>query len=383
MRKILSILCLLFLSQTVVAQSGNCGSYLTWTLADGTLTIQGTGAMNNYSYSSPAPWNSYRSSISAVVLNDGVTTIGGYAFYDCGSLTTVTIPESVQKIEDWAFSLCNRLSSVQISSLEKWCKIDFGSFDANPLYYARQFVMEGSVVCDLVIPQGLTSISPRAFTGCSTLVSVHIPTTVTNIGDGAFSYCSNLSSIDMPNSVTLVGDEAFYGCSGLETLRLSSSLTALGNHAFRGCSKLTTITIPSSTTSIGDYAFAECRGLTSVYSEASTPPAAANAFSQSTYTAATLYVPFLSVSVYKAANGWKNFALIDNSLSVQESYPGDLNGDGRVDVGDLTSLVSLILDNSQEGVSHDAADLNGDGLVNVADYTFLVAIILNGGVPQL
>ena len=87
--------------------SGTCGYNLTWTYVEstGTLTISGTGAMKNYSYNSPkAPWSSY--SIKKVILENGITSIGNYAFRDCSSLASVTIPNSVTSIGNYAFEGC-------------------------------------------------------------------------------------------------------------------------------------------------------------------------------------------------------------------------------------------------------------------------------------
>ena len=95
--------------------SGTCGDNLTWTLDDeGTLTISGTGSMYDYSYSSSAPWYSYRSSIKSVVIGDSVTSIGDYAFRYCSSLTSVVIPDSVTSIGNDAFYSCGSLTSVVI-----------------------------------------------------------------------------------------------------------------------------------------------------------------------------------------------------------------------------------------------------------------------------
>ena len=95
--------------------SGTCGDHLTWTLdSDGVLTISGTGSMKNFSGTNYIPWYDYRSDITSIVIKDGATSIGQYAFRDCSSLTSVTIPDSVTSIGYYAFYNCTNLTSITI-----------------------------------------------------------------------------------------------------------------------------------------------------------------------------------------------------------------------------------------------------------------------------
>ncbi len=199
-----------------IVASGTCGDNLTWELfSDGTLEISGTGSMRDYSSSSSAPWYSNRSSIKKVIIESGVTSIGDYAFYNCSilisvtipdkvrnigdrtfsgcsSLTSVTIPDSVTSIDRFAFSGCSSLVKVYITDIAKWCGISFGGDDSNPLCNGANLYLNGELVKDLTIPDGVTKIKDYAFDGCSSLTSVTIPDSVTSIGWYAFSYCSTL-----------------------------------------------------------------------------------------------------------------------------------------------------------------------------------------------
>ena len=251
---------------TLFAASGTCGTNLTWNLTDSVLTISGTGAMTNYSSSSSnrAPWYSSRTSITSVLINAGVTSIGNYAFYNCSNMTSVTIPNSVTSIGMSAFYECSSLTSVNISDIAAWCAISFGSDYANPLYYAHNLYLNGSLVTDLVIPNSVTTIGSSAFSGCSSLTSVTIPNSVTTIGSSAFSGCRSLISLTIPNSVTSIGGSAFYECNSLTSVEIPNSVTSIGSSAFRSCSSLTSVTIGNSVTSIGGSAFRSCSSLTNI-----------------------------------------------------------------------------------------------------------------------
>ena len=264
-RKIVSVLlCVLLLASLLpmsaiadTTASGTCGMNLTWTLdSNGTLTISGTGKMWDYdriyngSYKTSAPWGEYYSSITSVVINDGVTSISNYAFYKCSSLTSVTIPDSVTSIGDYAFKWCSSLTSVTIPDSVK--SIGSDAFSGC------------SSLTSVTIPDSVTSIGSGAFSGCSSLTSVTIPDSVTSIGYDAFKGCSSLTSVTIPDSVTSIGGYTFGGCSSLTSVTIGNGVTSIGSCAFYNCSSLTSVTIGNGVTSIGRSAFSDCSSLTSV-----------------------------------------------------------------------------------------------------------------------
>ena len=178
---------------------------LTWKLdADGTLTISGTGAMKNYDSKKNRNPVYNNSNVKTVVIEDGVTSIGNYAFTYCVSLTSITIPDSVTSIGYYAFFYCKSLTSI-------------------------------------TIPDSVTSIGNYAFFYCRNLTSITIPDSVTSIGNDAFSNCRSLTSITIPDSVTSIGNDAFYGCSSLQTISLSCK-SSLKKSDFGGQANLVSYT---------------------------------------------------------------------------------------------------------------------------------------------
>lgn len=205
------------------------------------------------------------SSLIDLAIPSSITSIGEDAFSGCSGLTSVTIPDSVTSIGGGAFHNCSGLKDVYIADVAKWCEIDFGSSSSNPIGYVDNLYVNNVLTTDLVIPDGVASISEYAFFGCACLTSVAIPDSVASISEYAFYNCDGLTSITIPDSVTSIGEDAFYGCSNLTSVTMSKGLTTIGNEAFYYCNKLTSIEIPDSVTSIGDEAFRECSGLDSVY----------------------------------------------------------------------------------------------------------------------
>ena len=193
-----------------------------------------------------------------------VTGIGKHAFYN-SQVSAVTIPKSINYIGEDAFYGCTNLTTVNILDLAKWCGIDFKTKLSSPFHYALHFSVNGEEVKDLVIPDGIHSISPMAFYGCKCITSVVFPNSMRIIGTSAFEGCSGLTSINL-NSVTEIGKKAFEGCFGLNSLIVPQNVVYILNQAFSSCTNLKSITIDKGEQSLAIYnkAFQDCNNLVSI-----------------------------------------------------------------------------------------------------------------------
>ncbi len=278
---ILMVISIIPITANAATYSGTCGANLTWTYDSSTftLTISGTGDMYDYGYDN-RPWEAYVNKIKEVVIADGITSIGAYAFAYCYSLTNVIIPDTVTKIGTSAIYACESLTNIIIPY--GVLTIDYRAF-AN----CRSLT-------NVIIPDSVETIGERAFSQCDNLESITIGKSVTSIGNNAFYSCSTLTEIIIPNSVTSIGEKTFYSCDNLQAIIVDSDnqyyssdeygvlfnkdkttlikypignirveyiipdgVTIIGDYAFSSCS-LTNITIPNSVTTIGYQAFGGC-----------------------------------------------------------------------------------------------------------------------------
>ena len=424
-----------------------------------------------------------------------VTAIGDNAFYSCSELTSVSIPSSVEKIGADAFLNCDSLNRVEIQDIAAWCNIKFESMGSNPISNTLRGVMwnaqdielyvNGTLVTQLDIPEGVTSIGDYAFAGaqfdhvtfpntlvsigndafrqsmleevilpeslqslgahafficpylqivqingglevipesvfayCSSLSDVSLPSTVKEIKQSAFRDCRALTTMPMPDSLQIIEDYAF-DFSGIKQLKTGKSLTSIGGFAFANCNNLISVEIGDQVTTLGDevfygsyslqkvivgngvhkipsgfcadcehllsvvlgndvdtleeYCFYYCVRLNTVICKAEVPPVMNGAedsfFPSAVFQNATLYVPSSSVGAYRTAYVWEKFQNI--------VAPGDVNGDGEVNVGDLNSVIDVVIMGGNAGHPRIVdADVNEDGEVNIGDVNAIIDIIL-------
>lgn len=321
----------------IVCQWGNCGTNARWKLDDqGTLTIFGTGVMTSFSESN-VPWKNFRSSITSIVIEEGITKVGSYAFYGCTKTTSVSIPETVFMLDSYSFYNCDGLKSITLPNSLK--------IIGNSTFF------DCSGLTNVTIPDGVTSIGEYAFNTCSSLKAISIPHSVTSVGKHAFTNCSSALVIDyegtvrewinvcvtsfvtrcsdgvvrcwgscgtnarwtLDNQGTLTifgtGDMSDYKennvpwknfRSSIKSIIIEEGITRIGNYAFHNCSNATSVNISNTVKSIGYYAFNGCRGLPGIEIPNSVTSIGSTAFGGCT-NISEIFIPYNVTSVGQGA----------------------------------------------------------------------------------
>ena len=300
------------------------------------------------------------SQFTAIMLPDGLQSIGDNAFRGCSVLTSIDIPASVTSIGENAFYGCTRLTAVTLpDGLES-----IGSYT----FYGC------SRLAAIEIPSSVTSIGAGAFDSCSSLAAVTLHDGLESIGDNAFSRCSALTAIRIPGTVKTVGDNSFDDCSALASLELAEGVEKLGNNAFRNCSALTQVTLPASLTEVGIWAFAG-HGPSIVFTSlATTPPSHNGGFPLGKVAGVTLYVPQGSLEAYKSVFGWRDY--LNNTFAIQatlspaaHTFAAQAQG-----YGDVAPATFTVTNRTGGSINLGAPTLSG---ANAADFEIDAA-----GLPQ-
>lgn len=272
-----------------IIDSGICGDNLTWVLdSNGTLTISGEGEMENYYYSD-MPWYSNCSSIIAVVIGDGVTSVGEYAFRNCSSLTSISIPDSVTSLGEGAFRNCSSLTGITIpngvTSIGSYAfggcsSLVYNVYDnakylgnsENP--YVALIEASSTSITSCSIHEGTKVIADWAFDCCDSLTSVRIPASVTHVGIGAFANCDYLNAVYIsdivawcklnfvsgPSNPLYYAKNLYLNEELVTDLVIPCGVTSIGDYAFAGCN-LTSVTVPDGVTVINRGTFEGCESL--------------------------------------------------------------------------------------------------------------------------
>ena len=292
-----------------------------------------------------------------------VTAIAYDAFRDCDRLYSVTLPSSIRSIGKYAFKNCTRLSSVTLpGSIET---IDYGAF------------MNCTGLTSLTIGNGVGEIGYYAFYGCNHLKRVTIPGSVKSVGVGAFMSCTALNSVTIGNGVTALDEEAFACCRNLQEVTIGDGTEIIGGAAFMDCLNLKKMTLGQMVDSIGPMALAGCTSLSLLTALPELPPLVSgeDTFDPSNFTTATLAVREEMLENYVCDDIWNKFL---KKVTIEDVVvPGDVNGDGEVNIADVNAVIDVILDAGSSSVA--TFDVNHDGEVNIADVNAIIDLILSPG----
>ena len=295
---VISVMTLAVMPASDAAETSGTTGDATWTLTQNedtdtyTLTISGKGKMADYHYTDPdyeddlPPWQGHSSKITNIVLSDGLTRIGSYAFYGtaitgidipdtvryigasafwfCTSLVSVTIPSSVWDIETGAFGACRALTDLSFADSAKVRSIGASAFEATAIesldlsgLASLTEIWDGafhsSSLKSVTFPAKLETVGPNAFNSCSTLSTVTVPdgSMLVSLGEKAFNDTA-LVTVDLSNATRLssIGESAFGSCELLTSVILADNFGGDATGAFTGSTSLTFVTVGSSSVSI-------------------------------------------------------------------------------------------------------------------------------------
>jgi len=260
-------------NELAAAYSGKCGNNITWILDDeGTLTISGEGAIHNEKYRSC--FDAYRNQIVNVIIESGVTRIGDRVFYNLNNMKSVTIPPSVTEFGYYVFDRCSSLEAVYISDITAWCGVDFESYNtnSNPLFNACNLYLNGELVEELVIPEGVEDIADYVFAGCKSIKSVSFPESLESIGLSEFNNCSSLNSvyikdlsawcsIDIGSTMTDRSYDLYLDGEVITDLVIPEDIEQLNPYTFKNVGSILSVYIPENVKSISFCVFEGCENL--------------------------------------------------------------------------------------------------------------------------
>ena len=252
--------------------------------------------------------------------------------YNNSKVKKVVIEDGVTSIGERAFSNCSTLISITIPK-------SVTSIGKTAFYNCTSLT-------NITIPNSVTSIGNLAFSYCRSLTSITIPGSVTSIGSSAFSECRNLKSIIIPNSVTSIEYAAFYNCSSLTDIVIPSSVTSIGNSAFHYCESLTSITIPDSVTSIGDAAFYNCSSLTNIKIPDSVTSIGDSAFENCRN--------LTSITISDRVTSIENWAFAGCSSLTSITIPDSVTSIGESAFENCSSLTSITIPDGVTSIGYGA-----------------------------
>lgn len=329
------------------------------------------------------------SEITELKIPNSVKIIGNYAFSYCSGLTSITIPNSVTSISNYAFDGCSNLVEIYSLALIPPA-IDSNTF--NGCYGATLYVPKNAVNAYRTANYWKKFTNIVGFVECVGVFEVDgilyramndgTATVIANeemenyyVGDKVIA--GTVAFEGNNYVVTFIDDNAFSDCYDLTSVVIPNTIDSIGEQAFQGCTGLTSVTIGSGVKTIGSKAFNYCNALATVKCVGTVPPvmASSDCFSTAAYNRATLIVPRNYEATYAAANYWYKFAHTDGWGT---AGMGDVDGDGDVNIKDVTVLIDALLGIVGDSFYYESADLNHNGRIDIGDVTSIVDNLLNG-----
>lgn len=266
--------------------SGKCGENVHWSFKDGILTISGKGNMYDYNFEYPdvSPWINLK--VKKVIIDNEITSIGDYAFYNCVGMTSIVISNSMKTIGKCAFLSCVNLTSVNIpnnvisigeSAFSNCTNLEEILLPCDLTRISGHMFAYCSKLQKIECPKGIEDIGEFAFYQCTDLNNITLSDKVTNIHKGAFME-SGLTKIILPGNIKTIEEDTFNGCSNLTIISIPEGVRSIEKSAFEYCTKLTSIVIPDSVISIGDRAFGTCKNIQEIVIPNGTKSIGKNAF---------------------------------------------------------------------------------------------------------
>ena len=322
-----------------------------------------------------------------LIIPDTISSIKFAAFYGCSGLTNVIIPCTVSSISDYAFYDCSALNVVYCYAA---LPPSIGSYTFYNCYGATLYVPIESVnayetanywknfavILGITVDFEVDGIFYRSTSDNTAKVIAN--EAIENYYTGNVVIPETVDYDDKTYTVIGIGENAFDGCYELTSAVIPSSVTNIGQQAFQGCVGLTNVTVGENVNFIGAQAFNYCYALIGVTCNGMVPPVmeSNNCFTASTYDRATLRVPHNAQAAYSTANYWFKFARIEGFGS---AGPGDLDGDGIITIADVSTLIDYILGNISDDVFYsESADLNNNGRIDIGDVTSVIDMLING-----
>lgn len=255
-----------------------CSALATVTLGTQERSSSSLKTIGDYAFAETA--------VKSVVLPDGVSTLGNYAFNKCASLATVSLGNSLTAIGNYVFSGCSAIESLVIPNsvtsigsyaFEKCTKLTSATLGTGISSIPDYMFSSCSALTSVVLPENITGIGKYAFQSTA-FTELPLTASITEIKDYAFKSCTKLTSVAIPDRVTKLGTYVFQSCTGLESAKIGGGVTSVPNYMFHGCTNLVNVELSEKVTSIGNSAFYNCKGLKSLPVTESITSIGTNAF---------------------------------------------------------------------------------------------------------